>query len=225
MGSPSLLDEEQRKHVLQSFQPVDAPRGQNVFRPVSPSLVEMLNLSPEASPCSSPSLGVIHPDALKRSEALKRKREEIKMTVAICKRASRMARPAEPSQDTLAEMNDVLETSVQSLYGAGLRLFSHVEQRAFSTPSNSGGKGPSVRVETGNSDRDASAQAKANHMMSIHVRSLENDSGEPSWLVDATNSCPKVYGRLAASAIKNNAVNSSVTNREKTQGAANQVRV
>jgi hypothetical protein len=233
MGSPSLLEHEDRQILVELVRP--RPVGErstlsgngsqaSSFRPVSPSVDDLMH--PEANPCAceSPSLGIIHPSAMKRSEDLKRKREEVKMTISNCKRASRMARPAEPSAATIGTMNSIMEKSLTNLYTAGMRLYQPAEQRVFSLPSSSGGKGPSVRVETGDADRDASAQAKANHMLSIHVRSLENDTREPSWLMDATSSCPKVYGRLAASAIRSNAVNSSVTNREKTQGAANQVR-
>lgn len=232
MGSPSLLDDDDRQTLVELARP-RAIRGRSApstsqassFRPVSPSVDDLLKQEPDLCACESPSLGIIHPSAMKRSEDLKRKREEVRMTISNCKRASRMARPAEPSTETLVKMNALLEARLTSLYCAGLRLYEPQEQRVFCLPSSSGGKGPSVRVETGDADRDASAQAKANHMLSIHVRSVENDMREPSWLLDATSSCPKVYGRLAASAIRSNAVNSSVTNREKTQGAANQVRL
>lgn len=233
MGSPSLLEHEERQTLVELARPRpigerSAPSGSasqsSSFRPVSPSVDDLRHPEPNPCACESPSLGIIHPYAMKRSEDLKRKREEVKMTISNCKRASRMARPAEPSAATAVKMNALVEQSLTNLYSAGLRLYQPAEQRVFSLPSSSGGKGPSVRVETGDADRDASSQARANHMLSIHVRSLENDTREPSWLLDATSSCPKVYGRLAASAIRSNAVNSSVTNREKTQGAANQVR-
>lgn len=231
MGSPSLLDDDDRHALVELARPRavgerSAPSTNQAtsFRPVSPSVDDLLKQEDNLCACESPSLGIIHPSAMRRSEDLKRKREEVRMTISNCKRASRMARPAEPSADTLAKMNALLEARLTSFYSTGMRLYEPQEQRVFCLPSSSGGKGPSVRVETGDADRDASAQAKANHMLSIHVRSLENDMREPSWLLDATSSCPKVYGRLAASAIRSNAVNSSVTNREKTQGAANQVR-
>ena len=60
-------------------------------------------------------------------------------------------------------------------------------------------------------------------MVSIKSRHVESNNQEPTWLMDMQNSCPQMYGRLAANAIKSNAVNSSVIKREKTQGAANQV--
>lgn len=61
-------------------------------------------------------------------------------------------------------------------------------------------------------------------MVSIKSRHVDTNNQEPPWLMDARNACPQMYGRLAANAIKSNAVNSSVTKRSKTQGAANQVR-
>ena len=224
MGSPSLLEAEDRHRMFELVRPRAEEREErdSGFRPVSPSVDELLKQEANLCACESPSLGIIHPSAMKRSEELKRKREAVKMTVSNCKRVSRMARPAEPSADVVVKMNALVDSALTHLYGARMKLYNPTEQRVFSLPSSSGGKGPSVRVETGDADRDASAQAKANHMLSIHVRSLESDTGEPSWLMDTTSSCPKVYGRLAASAIRSNAVNSSVTNREKTQGAANQ---
>ena len=61
-------------------------------------------------------------------------------------------------------------------------------------------------------------------MVAIKSRCVGSSTHEPTWLLDMQSNCPSMYGRLAAAAIKSNAVNSSVTKREKTQGAANQVR-
>ena len=236
MGSPSLLAVEERELFSRPVQAAHpTPNGEggssavrsktysSDFRPISPSLVDFFSDEPFTCACESPSLLRINPSASKRSEELKRKRNE-NMTVSNCKRASRMARPAEPSSSFIVVMNEIIESALTDLYSSGLSLLQPAETRVFSVPTASGGKGPSVRVNTGDLSRDETVQAKALHMLTIHVRSLENDTGEPSWLLDTTNSCPKAYGRLAASAIRSNAVNSSVTNREKTQGAANQVR-
>lgn len=61
-------------------------------------------------------------------------------------------------------------------------------------------------------------------MVSIKSRHVGSGNQEPTWLLDMQNACPVMFGKLAAAAIKSNAVNSSVTQRSKTQGAANQVR-
>ena len=234
MVSPSLFAVEERERfgcTVQAVQPISktkrpdsvasSARNSSDFRPISPSLIDFSE-EPITSACESPSLLTINSSESKRSEELKRKRSQF-MTISTCKRVSRMARPAEPSSSLISVMNDTIEATLTDLYSAGLALLQPVETRVFSVPAASGGKGPSVRVNTGDVGLDETAQQKAHHMMSIHGRSLENDTGEPSWLLDTTSSCPKAYGRLAASAIRSNAVNSSVTNREKTQGAANQV--
>ena len=39
-------------------------------------------------------------------------------------------------------------------------------------------------------------------MVSIKSRSVESGNQEPSWLINHQNTCPQMYGRLAASAIK-----------------------
>ncbi len=82
-------------------------------------------------------------------------------------------------------------------------------------------------------------------MVAIKSRHVGSGNQDPTWLLDMQNACPVMFGKLAAMAIKrcactlcylsvqtshahffpcSNAVNASVTQRSKTQGAANQVR-
>ena len=60
-------------------------------------------------------------------------------------------------------------------------------------------------------------------MVSIKSRHVGSGNQEPTWLLDMQNACPVMFGKLVAAAIRCNAVNASVTQRSKTQGAANQV--
>lgn len=89
----------------------------------------------------------------------------------------------------------------------------------FKLNNASTGKGPAVRVETG---ENKTTQAKMNHITSIKSQHVASWGHDPTWLLNMQAGAPQMYGRLAANAIKSNAVNSSVTKREKTQGAANQ---
>lgn len=169
------------------------------------------------------------------------------MTKAVCKRASRMARPAEPSTEKYVQNHRLVKQSEAYLIECGRRrVYGEVLLKpAFRHALASTGKGPAVRVDTGADDTDVMAQSTMNHMcvssqgsvqptpphrqappafrrVSIKSRHVESGSQDPPWLLDVKVACPQMYGRLAAAAIKSNAVNSSVTNRAKTQGAANQ---
>ncbi|MGZ0213533.1 MAG: hypothetical protein ACKVI4_13770 [Actinomycetales bacterium] len=60
-------------------------------------------------------------------------------------------------------------------------------------------------------------------MISIKSKTMDQNNGDPYYLMNGRSAPPK-YDRLAKLAIKTNAVQSSVTDRAKTQAAANQVR-
>ena len=183
--------------------------------------------SPTNSPCASPSLGLIPPEAMKNAtlpfKEARAGKASARMTTAVCRRASRMARPSEPSLEAqrVAAAHVFADESV--MREAGMERISYDDMQRFRLNAASTGKGPAVKADTGNPEKDAVAQAKINHMVSIKSRHVESNNQEPTWLMDMQNSCPQMYGRLAANAIKSNAVNSSVIKREKTQGAANQV--
>lgn len=177
-----------------------------------------------------------------------------RMTTAVCKRASRMARPSEPSEVALVAAERLVNDAEDAMRFAGLVKRSTDDTYVFKHTAPSTGKGPAVRAGAGEGESDAAAQAMMNHvrkapffallfhptlsltcaivsfsrcvshkMVSIKSRRVDTNNQEPSWLIDVHNTCPHMYGRLAANAIKSNAVNSSVTKRAKTQGAANQV--
>ena len=222
------------------------------FRPVSsPSLeIEELMPSPRGSPTGrgTPSLGLIPETVMQRAvDAYKATTAsasgKAKMTTASCKRASRMARPSEPSESAMAVAHQAIMDKEHAIRSKGREKVSGNDTLRFKLANASTGKGPAVRADSLDATDQASAQAKMNHvrctfrtcftipsntsrmcvqMVSIKSRSVDSGNQEPSWLINHQNTCPQMYGRLAASAIKSNAVNSSVTKREKTQGAANQ---
>lgn len=224
--SPSLRTHDVNPNRV--FRPVESihhaahtPRG-------SPSLAD-LQPSPANSRNGSPSLGLLAPSALVRTHAPDARRasapKNVAMTTAVCKRASRMARPAEPSAEALEEAHRIVSARETQLRNRGLERrasISGIERWKLSGAST--GKGPAVKAGTDGTDGDGAAQAKMNHMVSIKSRDVNWANQEPTWLIDIQSSCPQMYAKLAASAIKSNAVNSSVTDRKKTQGAANQVR-
>ena len=202
------------------------------FRPLSPSL-ELAELlpSPRASPCNSPSLGLIPAAAMARPHPppviLRGHASKARMTTAVCKRASRMARPSDPSTDTAAEAQRIVVLHEHSLREQGReRVIGEVTPQPFKLSVASTGKGPAVRVDTGDAAADAAAQATMNHVRSFHAtplytpsthmltrvpcpqmvsiksRHVESGTHEPTWLLDIQSSCPQMYGRLAANAIK-----------------------
>ena len=148
------------------------------FRPLSPSL-ELAELlpSPRASPCNSPSLGLIPAAAMARPHPppviLRGHASKARMTTAVCKRASRMARPSDPSTDTAAEAQRIVVLHEHSLREQGReRVIGEVTPQPFKLSVASTGKGPAVRVDTGDAAADAAAQAMMNHVRSFHATPL-----------------------------------------------------
>jgi len=232
--SPSLVKyQPSRRHGAES--PVHGSQNEpppHSFRPVSPSLIPELAISPCASPHGSPSLGIIERDNSESDfrastnrvspKCVSERVQNVKLTKASCKRASRMARPSEPSVITLKNAEEwVMERQRFLMSERGMekvRVDDEDMQQRFRLQSASTGKGPAVRA-----DGDAEgAQAKMNHLVSIKSKNVDTNNLAPTWLMGTVSCVPAKYAQLAAAAIKSNAVNSSVTQREKTQGAANQ---
>ena len=128
-----------------------------------------------------------------------------RMTTAVCKRASRMARPSEPSEVALVAAERLVNDAEDAMRFAGLVKRSTDDTYVFKHTAPSTGKGPAVRAGAGEGESDAAAQAMMNHMVSIKSRRVDTNNQEPSWLIDVHNTCPHMYGRLAANAIKSNA--------------------
>ncbi len=140
------------------------------------------------------------------------------MLVAQCKRASRMARPSEPSEAAMRLASGCIHRIEMELRNDGFELCAgdgDVTKYKMSGPAT--GKGPAIRASSGG----AEVQATMNHISIIKSKSLPAACHDASWLLP-TGHAELTYGRLAAVAMQTNAVNASVTNRGKTQGAANQ---
>lgn len=86
------------------------------------------------------------------------------MTTASCKRASRMARPAEPSvAASVAALATIKEREAQ-LEEQKLQRLVATDGVRFKLSNASTGKGPAVKASSGDSEADAVAQAKMNHV-------------------------------------------------------------
>jgi hypothetical protein len=94
----------------------------------------------------------------------------------------------------------------------------HDDQSRFKLNSVQVSKGPAVVTVTG----DSAAQKRLNHLIALKSRSVDTNSQSPPWLLGAASYVPSKFSLLASSAIRANAVNSSVTTRTSSQGAANQ---
>ena len=128
-----------------------------------------------------------------------------------------MARPALPTADARALAINVIADTEDDLHRRGLLKIANAPPVRASKES---GKAPAIR-NNGLHESGAS-QAVLNHICALKSKCVNSGCGEPSWLVDTYSQAPSMYGKLAAAAIKSNAVNSSVTKRSKTQGATNQ---
>ena len=148
-------------------EPTGPPDGH--FRPVSPSLdIPELMPSPTNSPCASPSLGLIPPEAMKNAtlpfKEARAGKASARMTTAVCRRASRMARPSEPSLEAQRVAAAHVFANESVMREAGMERISYDDMQRFRLNAASTGKGPAVKVDTGNPERDAVAQAKINHV-------------------------------------------------------------
>ena len=135
---------------------------------------------------------------------------------AKTKRSSRTARPWHPEEDVLKECEIAIKESEEELVRRGFVCLNVQEtsQNLRGRGGGSNGKGPGVK--TGESD-----QACMNHMLSIKGKDVEQQNTEAYFLMGG-NVAKMMYGRLAKASIRTNAVQSAVTERSKTQGAANQ---
>ena len=175
--SPSLaLNEPAARMGLHSPSLGDDSRPpDNHFRPVaSPSLMDIPELmpSPTTTPCGSPSLGLIPREAMFRAAtappAPGLHNERVsgeQMTTSVCKRASRMARPSEPSEGAKRHAENIVNELERELALDGyVRAVVKQETQTFKHTAPSTGKGPAVRAETGDAESDAAAQAIMNHV-------------------------------------------------------------
>ena len=127
-------------------------------------------------------------------------------------RASRAARPSEPSQASQTFVTSIIEKLEQSLRMQKRVRIQNGEASKYRHVSG-GSKGPGVRAAK------AEDQAKTNHLASLKARGVDNDQ-EASYLL-AGFLGEKCYDRLAADALRTNAVHASILRRRDTQGVRN----
>ena len=137
---------------------------------------------------------------------------------ADCTRASRAARPGNQSITSRAESRTVVSHTESALKSLGLTLLlprggDISAKKLNELNAHSAVKGPSVRASS------VSEQFALNHLVQLHGRTIDSSNSEPSWLLHGLSST-QCYDRLAESALRSNAVNSSVTKRRVTQGAS-----
>jgi len=145
---------------------------------------------------------------------VKLKEKVIKFKRAPTKRASRAARPSDPSPRAKDVCRSIIAEREQELKSVG-RTKQMADDVVRYRASSSGGKGPSVRA--GNEQE----QAKMNHIAQIKAKNIDSHNTEASWLLWG-NTAEQCYDRLAESALRSNAVNSSVVKRRETQAASYQ---
>ena len=170
--SPSLaLNEPAARMGGQSPSLGESQLPDNHFRPVSPSLeIPELMPSPVTTPRGSPSLGLIPEEAMRRAAAAEqpaRPQERsggARMTTAVCKRASRMARPSEPSDAATSAALRTVSAGEELLRSSGLEKVLLDTVQVFKHTAPSTGKGPAVRADTGDAEGDVAAQAMMNHV-------------------------------------------------------------
>lgn len=88
----------------------------------------------------------------------------VSMTTAVCKRASRMARPAEPSQAAMTAAASIVNARENELRERGLERLASMSGERFKFVGAATGKGPAVKADTGDAEADVAAQAKMNHV-------------------------------------------------------------
>jgi hypothetical protein len=192
--SPSLR--ERRPNVTKSEEDDSAPAASSSSATLSPSLFEGV---PKSEPLPPGTRLVRVKDAV------------IQFTRSPYQRASRAARPNEPSSTACAARKRLATQAELELKREGrtrVVMDNHVRQRA----SGAGGKGPSVHAQ---SDE---LQPRMNHIAQLKAKNIETGNQTPSWLL-CGKTADQCYDQLAESALRANAVNSGIVKRKDTQGA------
>lgn len=127
-------------------------------------------------------------------------------------RASRAARPSAPSREVRASCATYVRQKTAEYESKGLVLLERSSTQYSGRCSVSTGKGPGVRSIA---PKD---QSRLNHLATLKSRSV--DSREEASHILNGSGCPEMYDRLLETALKANAVNNSLIERKKTQGAA-----
>ena len=146
------------------------------------------------------------------------KDQVVKFKRAPMKRASRAARPSEPSQMSRRVCMQLIQTRETELKRNGRTKLSPDDTIKYRSGSASGGRGPAVRAQV------EQEQARMNHIATLKARNVETYNNEASFLLWG-NTSEQCYDKLAESALRANAGNSSVTKRNATQGRRLPVRM
>jgi len=193
-------DDDEWDPAFEATAPSPSIRDGPSHDPLSPSLFSGVVVNPP------PSAGM---------RMVRVKDRVIKFERAMCKRPSRASRPKDPSAHVketskriIAQRETELKTNGRS------KLVADDFQRARANAS-AGSKGPCV-VAVQETD-----QPRINHIAQLKAKTVETHNNEASWLLWG-NTAEQCYDRLAESALRANAVNSSITKRKGTQGAAYQ---
>jgi len=134
---------------------------------------------------------------------------------APMKRASRAAKASEPSVISRRVCQQLIATREGELKRVGRTKLGADDNIKYRAGSASGGRGPAVRAQVEHE------QARMNHIAALKARNVETYNNEASFLLWG-NTSEQCYDKLAESALRANAGNSSVTKRRDTQGAAYQ---
>lgn len=235
VGSPSLLgpaeapllppedeesDDSWEDAVVAMAQPPTRKRGIDADVP-SPSLRSGTGALPAPMPVEShdplsPSLfeGVpTKPPPPPGMRKVRIKERVVTFKRAACKRPSRAARPSEPSPRAKDTCKRIIAQRESELKGAGRTRLMADDYQKYRASSSSGGKGPSVVAAM------EAEQSRMNHIAQLKAKTVETHNNEASWLLWG-NTAEQSYDRLAESALRSNSVNSSITKRKETQGAA-----
>ena len=192
----------------------ESPRTSTATATPSPSPLSLPEPAPAAAPAPEPE------PAPAPAPAPAARRNE-RFHTASSQRASRRARAEEPSDEIKLESERAVAAERDRLLAAGLTLVAAdgTEGRRHRTAgASAAGKGPALRAAT----TDRAVQARLSHLASLKCRSTMASELAPPWLLGNSTTAPPKFSLLVASQIRVNAVGSSVLERTKTQGAANQ---
>jgi hypothetical protein len=134
------------------------------------------------------------------------------MTTASCKRASRMARPSEPSTELLDRgFETIVEKERQLTREGWTRVQGDPDEERWrldhgldAAPTGKGSAVPAALCATRGSgaSQHTAAQCRVNHIASVKSKTVDTGAHEPAWLINMSAPCGQMYGRLAATAIK-----------------------
>ena len=141
-----------------------------------------LLLNGSTSPSLAPTTSTTEaPPLLPLSPSLRPLASKAEMVVAATRRASRAARPAEPSPVVQAQSLATVKQREQQLLQRGLRRIQNEQKRAAAKFTGSRTHGT----------MDGANVAVFHHMAHIKSRSFDSGFAEPSWLIPTDTTCPQ----------------------------------